>query len=186
MRTRKPALVAVDGISGAAIAAAARAALASIDHAQRSGVSHWDASGVFEELTVAEDSAGRPSARTLLLLYAADLAFRLRWEIRPALAEGRSVVAAPYVDPAIAFGRAAGLTSAWLSNLFQFAPRPDVRRVADRSTRAGRAGSGFVEFGCAHIVGTLNGVGRAELMDSVAAYLRGKRRSTRRTPRTQR
>ena len=51
---------------------------------------------------------GAPSARTLLLLYAADLAFRLRWQIRPALAEGRTVVAAPYVDTAVAFGRAAG------------------------------------------------------------------------------
>ena len=29
-----------------------------------------------------------PSSRTLLLLYAADLAFRLRWEIGPALDEG--------------------------------------------------------------------------------------------------
>ena len=171
MSARKPALVAVDGISGAAIAAAARAALGSIDRARRSGVSCWDASGVFEELIVAEDSAGQPSARTLLMLYAADLAFRLRWEIRPALAAGRCVVAAPYVDTAIAFGRAAGLTGAWLSNLFQFAPPPDVRRFANGSVRS-RANSGFVEFGCERITGTLNGVTRDQLMDRVAAYLR--------------
>jgi len=60
----KPALVAVDGIAGPAITAAARAALTSIDRAIRSGVSHWDASGVFEELARADDAAGRPSART--------------------------------------------------------------------------------------------------------------------------
>src|SRR5439155_22643618 len=97
------ALVAVDGVNGAAVKAAARARLAAADRHLRGGISVWDASGVFGELAVAGDEAGRPSARTLLLLYAADLAFRLRWEIRPALAEGRLVVAAPYVDTAIAF-----------------------------------------------------------------------------------
>ena len=76
---------------------------------RRGGISSWDASGIFGEVVVAEESAGLPSARTLLLLYAADLAFRLRWEIKPALAEGLIVVAVPYVDTAIAFGRAAGL-----------------------------------------------------------------------------
>ena len=174
MTAIKPALVAVDGIAGPAITAAARAALTSIDRAIRSGVSHWDASGVFEELACADDAAGRPSARTLLLLYAADLAFRLRWEIRPALAEGRSVVAAPYVDTAIAFGRAAGLTSAWLSNLFQFAPRPTTRRLVVGSVRGGRATSGFVEFGCEHVA--VNGLTRAELMDRMAIYLRASAR----------
>ena len=175
MTARKPALVAVDGVAGPAITAAARAALTSIDRSMRSGVSHWDASGVFEELSVAEPSAGQPSARTLLLLYAADLAFRLRWEIRPALAEGRAVVAAPYVDTAIAFGRAAGLTAAWLTNLFQFAPRPTTRRFVDASGRAGRTSRGFVEFGCEHVAGA-NGVTRAELRDRMAAYLRASAR----------
>src|SRR5205814_3219821 len=122
-------LIAVDGVNGAAVRAAARAEHVAVPRARRGGVSVWDASGIFEDLAVADREAGAPSARTLLLLYAADLAFRLRWEIRPTLAEGRSVVAAPYVDTAIAFGRAAGLTSAWLSNLFQFAPRPDRKSV---------------------------------------------------------
>lgn len=175
---RKPALIAVDGVAGPAITAAARAALTSIDRAARSGVSHWDASGLFEELAVADADAGQPSVRTLLLLYAADLAFRLRWEIRPALAEGRCVVAAPYVDTAIAFGRAAGLGAAWLSNLFQFAPRPDARRFAGASARGSRShmSGGFVEFGCEHVAGAANGVTRAELMDRMETYLRARRR----------
>jgi len=176
VRARKPALIAVDGVAGPAISAAAQAALTSIDRETRGGVSHWDASGLFEELAVAEESAGQPSARTLLLLYAADLAFRLRWEIRPALAEGRSVVAAPYVDTAVAFGRAAGLGAAWLSNLFRFAPRPDARRLADASARGGRTGGGFVEFGCDHVAAAANGVTRAELMNRMAAYLRARAR----------
>jgi len=115
-RAAKARLIAVDGVDPAAVLAEARAALGS---PARGGISKWDASGVFQELAVADREAGAPSPRTLLLLYAADLAFRLRWQIRPALSEGRTVVAAPYVDTAIAFGRAAGLKPAWLTNLFR-------------------------------------------------------------------
>src|SRR5207244_10549402 len=110
----------------AAVLAAAGAAVAS---RSRTGISRWDASGVFQDLAVADAAAGAPSARTLLLLYAADLAFRLRWQIRPALAEGRTVVAAPYIDTATAFGRAAGLKAGWLTDLFRFAPPPTERRI---------------------------------------------------------
>jgi len=177
MNARKPALIAVDGVTGPAVTAAARTALTSIDRATRSGISHWDASGVFEELAVAEAEAGRPSIRTLLLLYAADLAFRLRWEIRPALAEGQSVVAAPYIDTAIAFGRAAGLGSAWLANLFLFAPKPTKRHVVEaKGTRAGRGDGGFVEFGCARLTAAPNRALRAALADRTAAHLRAAAR----------
>src|SRR5712692_11563593 len=121
MSRARAILVSVDGVNGAAVKTAARAVLAETGRARRGGVSAWDASGLFEELAVADQEAGTPSARTLLLLYAADLAFRLRWEIRPALAEGRLVVGAPYVATAIAFGRAAGLRGGWLTDLFGFA-----------------------------------------------------------------
>src|SRR5258706_129410 len=132
-RAPEAALIAVDGVDAAAVLAAARGALGT---PSRGGISRWDASGVFQELAVADPSAGAPSARTLLLLYAADLAFRLRWQIRPALAEGRTVVAAPYVDTAVAFGRAAGLKAGWLANLFRFAPRPAERQgVLPRAAR---------------------------------------------------
>src|SRR5204863_7343087 len=101
----------------------------------RGGISRWDASGVFQDLAVADSGAGAPSPRTLLLLYAADLAFRLRWQIRPALSEGRTVVAAPYVETAMAFGRAAGLPPGWLINLFRFAPRPPEHYFVHRHPR---------------------------------------------------
>ena len=165
----KAELIAVDGVDAAAVLAEARIALGS---AARGGTSRWDASGVFQELAVADDAAGTPSARTLLLLYAADLAFRLRWQIRPALAEGRRVVAAPYVDTAIAFGRAAGLKSAWLTNLFRFAPRPKDRRFAGLSNgRAAVVKDGFIGFSCDRIAG--HGAGtRRQIIDSTAAQLR--------------
>ncbi|RPJ53394.1 MAG: hypothetical protein EHM24_32930, partial [Acidobacteria bacterium] len=70
------------------------------------GISWWDASGVFFEMGLGKRKHRTASARTLMLLYASDLVFRLRWEIRPALAAGQTVIAAPYLDAAFAFGRA--------------------------------------------------------------------------------
>ena len=105
--TTSGALVSLDGVSGSALKTAARAL--KTDGYRGAGISEWDASGIFGELAAAERGAGAPSPRVLLLLYAADLAFRLRWEIHPALAKGRIVIAAPYIETAVAFGRAAGL-----------------------------------------------------------------------------
>ena len=151
-------LIAVDGVDAQAVLAAAKAALAASTSGApagaRGGVSRWDASGIFQDLEVAEDDAGSPSPRTMLLLYAADLAFRLRWQVRPALAEGRTVVVAPYVETAIAYGRAAGLPANWLANLFRFAPRPSERHVvAARGTNAAAVKDGFVGFASAHVAG---------------------------------
>jgi hypothetical protein len=174
-RANTAAFIAVDGVDAAAVAAAAKAALG---QPSRGGISRWDASGVFQDLAVAEKEAGAPSARTLLLLYAADLAFRLRWQIRPALAEGRTVVAAPYVATAVAFGRAAGLPAAWLASLFQFAPRPDARHVV-HAAREGRASGrdGFVAFACAHMSGGDRGGTRRRLVEGTSKYLRQTDRS---------
>src|SRR5499426_2792492 len=130
LKTSRAKLIAVDGANAAAVAKAAHRALAAAGR-QRGGISWWDASGLFEQLVIAEAGAGLPSPRTLLLLYAADLAFRLRWEIEPTLAEGKTVVAAPYVETAIAFGRAAGVPAGWLANLFRFAPSPGHHVVVD-------------------------------------------------------
>jgi len=147
----RAALIAVDGANGRAIVAAAKRVVPAGRRALK-GVSHFDASGLFEQMLVADDDAGPASPRTLLLLYAADLAFRLRWEIEPSLAEGQSVVAAPYVETAVAFGRACGLSQKWLRNLFRFARKPTERRTVDAPPGPTRpATAGFVEFGCAQL-----------------------------------
>ena len=170
-RPRKPQLIAVDGVDRAALLAGARAALG---QAAGGGISKWDASGVFQELAVADAAAGTPSARTLLLLYAADLAFRLRWQIRPALAEGRTVVAAPYVHTAWAFGRAAGLSSSWLMNLFRFAPRAHDQRFAHATAaRAGAITEGFVGFSADQIAAG-GKTSRRRLVADTAAELRDR------------
>ena len=116
-------------------------------HDVEGGVSTWDASSIFFEMHGLEIS-DRPSPRTLVLLYAADLFFRLRWEIIPALEEGKCVVAAPYIETGFAFGALAGLPKKWLSEVFRFAPkatesfrlnRPATAKLAEPTT-------GFIEF----------------------------------------
>ena len=165
-------LIAIDGVNGNAMAAAAKSRVAG-ERKRHGAVSYWDASGIFGEVVVAEDSAGRPSARTLLILYAADLAFRLRWEIKPAIEEGLMVIAVPYVDTAIAFGRAAGLDGSWLAEMFGFAPRPGERRlIAAPAARSISDRKGFVEFGCQQIAGSHSGPPRRLLIRRTAAYLR--------------
>jgi hypothetical protein len=163
-------LIAVDGIGERAMVKAARADIAALPRAVRGGVSLWDASGIFGDLAVAGDQATRTSARTLLLLYAADLAFRLRWEIRPALEEKRCVAAAPYVATALAFGRAAGLEEEWLTNLFLFAPAPETERTltvrADSNDKAG-----FVNFACGLLASKPGAPGRRDLRARVRAQL---------------
>ncbi len=173
-RPRRAALIAVDGINGPAIVAAATTANAAVDRGERGGISRWDASGIFEEMLLGGDGAGRPSARTLLLLYAADLAFRLRWEIRPKLEQGRTVVVAPYVDTAVAFGRAAGVPAAWLANLFGFAPRPSRRIVETTAVQKFSRRHGFVEFACAQAARP-RGRGAADLADCARAHLLKRR-----------
>lgn len=167
---RRGRLVAVDGLDLHAVRTAARETVRRLGAAE-CGVSHWDASGVFHELELVDGAA---SPRTLLLLYAADLAFRVRWEIAPALAEGRTVVAAPYVATAMAFGRAVGLERAWLANLLQFAPRHTEARVVNGDRRLTRA-TGFVNVASERWAKHA-GVDPAALRQAIARHLRPRAR----------
>jgi hypothetical protein len=161
----RPQLVALDGTRGADLRKSVRAVRQRLASGRaKAGVSWWDASGVFFEVGLGKRKHRTASPRTLLLLYAADLAFRLRWEIRPALAAGQTVVAAPYLDTAVAFGRACGLSRDWLTSLFAFAPAPDASYfIQERRKSTGwkpNARDGFAEFSSAVI---------AELSPSFAA-----------------
>jgi hypothetical protein len=143
----------------------------------RGGVSRWDASGIFSELRAGRRKHLSLSPRTLVLLYAADLVFRLRWEIRPALEQGQIVVAAPYVETAVAFGVASGLPQAWLTTLFGFAPPPDdcyrikEGRTAPRGKR--KRLDGFGEFSLAILAAGLAPAGRARLLHNMVSHLEG-------------
>ena len=144
-------LISVDGSRGKDVDAAAAAIAAAL---RKTGidcaVSRWDASGLFAELLVAAPSQQDASVRTLSLVYAADLAFRLRWEIRPVLEAGGIVVAAGYVETAVAFGASCGLSEEWLRQLLRFAPAAELRgRTEERkSARAWkrRADRGYPEY----------------------------------------
>jgi hypothetical protein len=166
----------MDGVNANALKDAARH-LAAANRRHHAGISQWGASGIFDELTVADAEAGTPSARTLLLLYAADLAFRLRWEIRPALEEGRLVIAVPYVSTAKAFGQAAGLDPGWLSDLFHFAPAPAEHHVIDPAPAKQIADRhGFVEFCWHRLEKRLGGLTRLQLLDQTRRHLRAAAR----------
>jgi hypothetical protein len=146
-------LIAIDGTRGKDVARAAAALINALnDDGIECAVSRWDASGLFGELAA---GAGEPhlSPRALSLVYAADLAFRLRWEVRPVLERGGVVIAAPYVETAVAFGAAAGLGEVWLRELLRFAPEPDLRgRPEERKPNRGwkpRLDRGYAEFAAA-------------------------------------
>jgi hypothetical protein len=82
-------LIAVDGSRGKDTHAAADAIVEALKRAGvECAISRWDASGLFTDLAAPGRVDRRLSARTLSLVYAADLAFRLRWEIRPVLESG--------------------------------------------------------------------------------------------------
>ena len=119
------------------------------------GVSRWDASGLFGDLLMADRDELVIAPRTLTLLYAADLMFRLKWEIRPALAEGHVVIAAPYVETAVAVGVGVGLPEAWVREVLRFADGPDTRIYArERKPAQGwktKPARGYAEF-CATLL----------------------------------
>lgn len=147
-------LIAIDGSRGKDIADAASAIAAALKAAgHECAISHWDASGLFTESAAGAQTGGGVSMRSLALVYAADLAFRLRWDIRPVLESGGIVIAAPFVDTAAAFGASCGLEEAWLRQLLRFAP-PAMwyGRTRERKTRKPwkrKLNRGFCEFGAA-------------------------------------
>lgn len=110
-------------------------------------MSVWDASKTFVEISNLEVDEV-PSARTLILLYAADLFFRLHWEIIPALKEGKCVVAAPYIQTGIAFGSILDLPPKWVEQVFRFAPpsSESFQVTGADSVALGAASAGFVEY----------------------------------------
>ena len=144
-------LIALEGSGGRSMAVAARQLERKFRTPQTSaGTSDWDSSAIFLQIAQAGHGMDAAPVRTLILLYAADLAFRLRWQIRPVLDEGNHVIAAPYVETVIGFGRAAGLSHAWLRRLFAFAPAPDACYRVPESTipisRQGKPSDSFLEF----------------------------------------
>ena len=160
-------LIALEGISGAGLMAAAKKLR---EHGQRLavGVSKWDGSSIFYEMGRGDPSLAKPSPRTLVLLYASDLVFRLRWEIQPALQQGQCVIAVPYVETAVAFGRAAGLPRRWLVELFNFAPRPQLCYWVEEPGQGSSArAEGFLEY-CRAV---LNPPDPAGLDSTIQGYL---------------
>jgi hypothetical protein len=149
-------IIAIDGSRGADLARSAAALAERLrDRGLVCGISRWDASGIFNELALAGRADRRMSPRTLMLAYVADLAFRLQWEIGPAVASGAVVIAAPYVETPIAIGMAYGLPESWLRDVLRFAPPAEANCLTDeRKTHRGwrlRIDRGYAEY-CASLL----------------------------------
>src|SRR5215831_13162710 len=145
----KGQLISIDSIRGRDLIPSARRLLHLNGKAKRpGGFSTWDASSIFYELHGVQSEVDETlSAQTLLLLFAADLRFRLRWQIEPALLEGQTVIAAPYVETGMAFGLALGLSRKWVTELFRFAPKPSAAFwVAGGAAATSPPTAGFLEF----------------------------------------
>lgn len=177
-------LIALEGACGEELKLTAKRLLPNFCQGELAGgISYWNVSGIFAELRLRDPNISLPSPRTLLLLYAADLAFRLHWEIRPALEQGQVVIAAPYVHTAIALGKAAGVSRRWLLELFRFAPRPEacyrIQEGAPTGNPSHKPEDGFFEFCCAALQADYLPSNLAEFHRRLQAYLDGLERRRR-------
>jgi hypothetical protein len=172
-------LIAIDGSRGKDVAAAAEALAAALRKRDvPCGISRWDASGLFADLIAADRSPSAlrsVSARTITLVYAADLVFRLRWEIAPVLASGGVVIAAPYTATAVAVGVAAGLTDHWVREILRFAPPPAITTLArERKVDRGwpkRPARGYAEFSATLLGAAPAGLRRRRARKAAMAWL---------------
>jgi thymidylate kinase len=179
-RVTKPRgrLVALEGTNGVMLRSEAERLARLCCGAADPAWSLWDASSTFYELRMVKAKNLTPTPRVLMLLYASDLLFRLRWEIEPALKKGRTVVAAPYVESAMAFGVAAGLPKGWIRELFGFAPKPAAsfrlkeKKKGKEKKKDGDGEPGFVEFFCASLAKHYPGWETAEVRREMLKYLK--------------
>ena len=171
-------LVALDGTNGVMLRSEAERLARLCCGTADPAWSLWDASNTFYELRMVKTKNLTPTPRALMLLYASDLLFRLRWEIDPALKKGRTVVAAPYVESAMAFGVAAGLPKEWIEELFRFAPKPSAsfrlkeKKKGKEKKQDGGGEPGFVEFFCASLARHYPGWETAEVRREMLKYLK--------------
>jgi hypothetical protein len=173
MTAKRGRLIAVEGSIGPALTAAGKGLTRALREATGAGgFSAWDSSGIFTELAAADTDVSTASARTLVLLYAADLAFRVRWHITPALDAGESVVAAPYIESVKALSIAAGLPKRWLDELFAFAPKPSICYRIHPGRRERRGGrQDYAEWFCSAVCANGHGMDAETLQRKSTAYL---------------
>ncbi|MSV29887.1 MAG: hypothetical protein EXQ52_14240 [Bryobacterales bacterium] len=169
-------LIAIEGTRGPDLTEAAAEVVKRLSKAKvSSGASRWDASNTFYEMKLGKSKNLKVSPRVLLLLYATDLVFRLKWEIQPAIEQGMTVVAAPYVETGIAFGRAAGLPRKWLTDLFSFAPKASacyrVKEKKKKEAWKAKSTDGFLEFAGAALVASSAGWDAAGLRSRIIEQL---------------
>jgi dTMP kinase len=86
----------------------------------------WNSSPLVKSATRRGKQRRLLTPTTFSLLHAADFADRCERQILPLLHSGYLVLADRYIYTAFARDSARGCSSAWLRNLYQFAPVPDI------------------------------------------------------------
>ncbi len=90
------------------------------------------------------------------------------------------MIAAPYLDTALAFGDACGLSREWLTSLFAFAPEADAHYVTRERSRAGEwkanGTGGFAEFSSAVVAQSRPSFVPAEARREMLAFLEASAR----------
>ena len=176
-------LISIDGTRGKDVALAANDVVSKLKHhGIECAVSRWDASGLFTDLAAGAKAERNVSIRSLSLVFAADLAFRLRWEIRPVLEAGGIVVAASYVESAVAFGTICGLDGDWLRQLMRFAPPANYRGIVDERKIERpwkrRTDRGYAEYGALMLeTAAPKRVSKGARREMMALLARGRGRS---------
>lgn len=89
-------------------------------------ISNWNSSNLFSDITGRMGKIEGMSSKMLSMLYASDLARRVDKEIVLCLDAGFFVIANQYLHTAMAIALALGADRPWLSNLYSFAPTPDL------------------------------------------------------------
>jgi len=113
-----------------------------------------------------------------MLLYASDLLFRLRWEIEPTLKEGRTVVAAPYVESAHGIRCRRGSAQGVDRGVVQLRPQTgglvsfERKEKGQGKEKDGDGEPGFVEFFCASLARHYPGWETAEVRREMLKYLK--------------
>jgi hypothetical protein len=150
-------LIALEGKDGAEVTAVAEA-LKNLLYLHGFGciISNWNVSGLFAQIGAQAANLQQISPRALTLLYASDLAGRLK-EIRPALQSGFFVLANQYLHTPTAIAAALGVDPTWASHLFSFAPRPEISLYVRSASKNRHNGTGN---------GQLSGAGLSGLADA--------------------
>lgn len=178
---RQGVLLAGEGLDGSGKTTVMKFVLRQLEQCGWEGlITNWNDVKDIYNLTQRLTKAGYLDGNARILMGAAELAARYAYEVRPALAQGKVVVANKYMVSAIAHALARGCSREWVELVYEFAPQPDVTVYFDvapaialeRKRKEGRLGfweTGIEIFLDIPVEEAMARFSRLEIADSVLA-----------------